>query len=78
MAGISVKHELFGRQNRLARRISLVMMLIFVMDSLQGFGFLKVGFPGITPFSMASTTFIRPDNPAAGSECPMLLLIYSD
>jgi len=38
-------------------------------------GVRKVGFPGIVAFSMARRAFKRPDMPAAGSECPILLLI---
>ena len=45
------------------------------VDLLFGFGTLNVGFPGIILFSKDSTVFIRPDMPAAGSECPILLLI---
>ena len=43
--------------------------------SLFGLGVTKVGFPGMTPCSMARTALIRPEMPAAGSEWPMLLLI---
>lgn len=42
---------------------------------LLGLGFKKVGFPGITPFSIAKIILINPEIPAAGSECPILLLI---
>lgn len=42
---------------------------------MLGFGWTKVGFPGMMPLSTAKTAFIRPDSPAAGSECPILLLI---
>ena len=37
---------------------------------------MNVGIPGIRPRSMAMMTLISPELPAAGSECPMLLLIY--
>jgi hypothetical protein len=37
---------------------------------------MKVGFPGMTPFSIARTAFRSPDIPAEHSECPMLLLIW--
>lgn len=40
------------------------------------FGWTKVGFPGMVPLSTAKIALIRPDSPAAGSECPILLLIY--
>lgn len=36
---------------------------------------MKVGLPGIAPFSMDMTAFISLDKPAAGSECPILLLM---
>ncbi len=43
---------------------------------LLGLGFKKVGLPGITPFSIARMILINPEMPAAGSERPMLLLIW--
>ena len=43
---------------------------------LVGLGLMNVGVPGITPRSIAMMTFINPELPAAGSECPVLLLIY--
>lgn len=43
---------------------------------LLGFGVIKVGLPGMMPFSIARTAFSTPEIPAAGSEWPMLLLIY--
>jgi len=41
-----------------------------------GFGVMKVGLPGMVPFSIARIALIIPEIPAAGSECPRLLLIY--
>ena len=46
------------------------------MDSLFGLGVMKVGVPGITPCSMVRIALRRPERPAAGSECPILLLTY--
>lgn len=37
---------------------------------------MNVGVPGTMPCSIANTTFMSPESPAAGSECPILLLIY--
>ena len=37
---------------------------------------MKVGFPGIIPFSIARTAFRSPDIAAEHSECPILLLIW--
>lgn len=36
---------------------------------------MNVGLPGMKPFSMERMALSRPEIPAAGSECPMLLLI---
>lgn len=47
------------------------------MDILFGFGVSNVGLPGMNPFSIARIAFSSPEMPAAGSECPMLLLIYN-
>ena len=44
------------------------------MHSLFGLGVMNVGVPGMMPFSIARIVLRRPDMPAAGSECPMLLL----
>jgi len=52
-----------------------VKLLIQFTNLLLGFGMLKVGFPGIIPFSRARIVFNSPDIPAEGSECPTLLLI---
>lgn len=46
------------------------------MDMLSGFGISNVGLPGMNPFSIARIAFSSPEMPAAGSECPTLLLIY--
>ena len=48
------------------------------MDILLGFGVSNVGFPGMKPFSIANIAFSNPEMPAAGSECPTLLLICFD
>ncbi len=53
-----------------------ISFLDFDFSLLLGFGVMKVGFPGISPFSIESTAFSNPEIPAAGSECPRLLLIY--
>jgi hypothetical protein len=45
------------------------------MHSLFGLGVMNVGVPGMMPFSMERMVLTRPEMPAAGSECPMLLLI---
>lgn len=45
------------------------------INLLLGFGSLKVGFPGIIPFSRARIVFNSPEIPAEGSECPTLLFI---
>ena len=39
---------------------------------------MKVGFPGMMPFSIARTAFRNPDIAAEHSECPMLLLIWTN
>lgn len=44
---------------------------------LFGLGFMKHGFPGIIPFSMARTVFKMPDIPADGPACPKLLFILT-
>jgi len=44
-------------------------------DELLGFGVTNVGLPGMKPFSMERMALSRPEMPAAGSECPTLLLI---
>lgn len=51
------------------------MNTTFGLCLLFGLGFIKVGFPGMIPFSMAITAFKMPDIPADGSACPRLLLI---
>ena len=38
---------------------------------------MKVGFPGIIPFSSARTVLITPEIPAEHSEWPILLLIWA-
>lgn len=43
---------------------------------LSGFGVSNVGLPGMMPFSRARTALISPEIPAAGSEWPILLLIW--
>ena len=53
------------------------MLRIAVACSLLGLGVLNVGLRGINPFSMESIAFSSPEIPAAGSECPILLLIYN-
>lgn len=45
------------------------------MHLLFGLGVMKVGVPGITPCSMVRIALRSPERPAAGSECPILLLI---
>ncbi len=50
------------------------MLQIAVFYSLLGLGASNVGLRGIKPFSMESIAFNSPDRPAAGSECPILLL----
>lgn len=45
---------------------------------LLGLGLTKVGVPGIKPFSIAKIALMRPELPAAGSEWPILLLIYRE
>ena len=47
------------------------------MHSLFGLGVTNVGVPGMIPLSMERIVFSRPEIPAAGSECPMLLLTCS-
>ena len=37
---------------------------------------MKVGVPGMSPFSRHITALMTPELPAAGSECPILLLIF--
>jgi hypothetical protein len=44
---------------------------------LLGFGVMKLGVPGISPFSMDKTTFISPDSPDAASEWPILLFTFT-
>ena len=36
---------------------------------------MNVGLPGMMPFSIDMIAFMSPEIPAAGSECPTLLLI---
>lgn len=45
------------------------------LKSSLGLGSMKVGLPGIIPFSSARMVFNKPEMPAAGSECPILLFI---
>jgi len=49
---------------------------VVFINLLLGFGVMKVGLPGMVPFSIARIALIIPEIPAAGSECPRLLLIY--
>lgn len=42
---------------------------------LLGLGVSNVGLPGMSPVSKIMMAFIKPDKPAAVSECPMLLFI---
>lgn len=39
---------------------------------MSGLGVLKCKLGGITPFCMASKTFVTPHRPDAGSGCPIL------
>lgn len=51
------------------RRVSKIFYMRTLYDnSLLGFGVMKVGLPGINPFSMERIAFSSPDMPAAGSE----------
>lgn len=76
----SLGPEASVHQSQLYRKVSMkvgVFEIIVSVNSLLGFGVSNVGLRGIWPFSMDSIAFIKPEIPAAGSECPILLLICS-